>query len=601
MKKQMMKKSFGGCLLFLLLLTAACTSNNDFSDISGVSKATWGDTEVCSSLGGTLEYTFTAAASWMVSSNQSWCVASGSQKASSNATLVLEVEPNKTEEIRTATITVSFNNYASTSFLLKQSAASAGDTEMNIKIDAHLAKYYLWNDEYNKKTHDFSIPYVDSYDNFFVNTLMGMTTNTLDKKYDEAYGEYSLYSYISRKETNAKTRTTTSAMGVNHGVEKEGDVYSYGIVSLLPISFTDKSGNRTGEYGLAVKAVYSGSSAEAIGVKRGAIILEVDGQKLTEDNWISMYLNLLQPVQKNLNVKIYGDNATTYPLQAMDIDPTPIIKETIMEEGTHKIGYLVYDSFDAAYDDDLLAVIKKFKDAGITDLVLDLRYNGGGYVVSSNMLSSCIASAAGTSGIYQYYRFNDTRMSDVTALHKETGYVYDEAVGYFYENFYSTYFGVNLSTYKLGLNRLYVLATGSTASASEALVNALRGIDVPVTLIGEQTNGKNVGSEVLKFDLSGYSYEVSAISFQGYNAKQTSVDPKGMQPDIAVSDWSTASGFVDFGEKDEPMLAAALEQITGVKATTRSIAQGNVVNNGKPLNTKLPQIKHHPRGMIILP
>ncbi len=187
--------------------------------------------------------------------------------------------------------------------------------------------------------------------------------------------------------------------------------------------------------------------------------------------------------------------------------PTPIIRAEVLE-GTH-VGYIVYDSFDAAYDNDLLAAIKSLKEAGITDLVLDLRNNGGGHVITSNMLSTCIGGSACQDRVYQYYRYNDERMADWKQTSETFGMSYDQTAQLFFENFYySNYFGVSLANYALNLSRLYVLVSDGTASASEAVINSLKGIGLPVTLIGSKTNGKNVGMNVFTWsNIEGYDYE----------------------------------------------------------------------------------------------
>ena len=108
------------------------------------------------------------------------------------------------------------------------------------------------------------------------------------------------------------------------------------------------------------------------------------------------------------------------------------------------------------------------------------------------------------------------------------GQKYDPAAERFYEKFYDgDYYGVDLTDRTLGLGRLFVLATGSTASASEALVNGLRGIGFEVTLIGERTNGKNVGMNVFEWrDLEGYDYEFAPITFQGIQCRNADGGPR---------------------------------------------------------------------------
>ena len=101
-----------------------------------------------------------------------------------------------------------------------ETPVSTADTEMNQTIDSYLASYYLWNDEYKGITRNLNIPYKDSYDNFLKTTLMSMSTNNLDKKRNGSSGEYTLYSYVDRKEK--KKGTSGRSAGVNHGKEKEG-------------------------------------------------------------------------------------------------------------------------------------------------------------------------------------------------------------------------------------------------------------------------------------------------------------------------------------------------------------------------------------------
>ena len=122
-------------------------------------------------------------------------------------------------------------------------------------------------------------------------------------------------------------------------------------------------------------------------------------------------------------------------------------------------------------------------------MVLDLRNNGGGHVISSNMLSTCIAGAACQGKVYEYYRYNDSRMATVEKTARETGKEYDTAAKKFFDEFYyGDYYGVDLRNYALNMTRLYVLVTGNTASSSEAVINTLRGLDgFTVKLIGEKT------------------------------------------------------------------------------------------------------------------
>lgn len=472
------------------------------------------------------------------------------------------------------------------------------DTEMNQTIDAYLSSHYLWNDEYKGMKRNLNIPYVDSYDNFLQTTLMSMSTNTLDKKMNDAYGEYTLYSYVDRKEKKKSTRGVSA--GVNHGIEKEDKIKSFGISNLAIVSFVDEQGGFTDHYGYVVQSVYPASTASTFGVERGTFIYEVNGKAIDKGNYMSVYLDLVAPTQNS--VKLLAGNGTEEPkeitLTVTEIDPTPILMHTIIEEDNHKIGYLVYEAFDAAYDNELLDVLASFKTAGITDLVLDLRYNGGGHVISSKMLAGCLAGSFCKDKIFQYYRYNKSRMETVERTKKETGNAYDASAKYFYDNFvYDNYYGVNLDKYNLSQANLYILTSESTASSSELMMNSLKGIGVPFTTIGERTNGKNVGMEVKDFDKGNYSYELAPITFQYYNAQKETVPEKGLTADYTVSDWN--DGYVNFGDNCEPMWAKALELITKKRSSVTSARSVSSVRV-QPVSTALSSLKHqHPQGAVV--
>lgn len=469
------------------------------------------------------------------------------------------------------------------------------ETKMNETIDAFLADYYLWNDEYKEMTRDLTIPFVDSYENFLRTTLMGMTTNTLDKK-KNASGTYKLYSYVDRMEKKPQSKGIHTA-GVNNGIEKEDKINTYGLSLINGVNFTN-----TGSIGIVVQSVYPGSSASAMDVKRGTYIFKVNGTTITKSNYPSLYLNLLSPKEETITLTVGDLSGKTkdVTLMATEIDPNPIMMNTVIEEGNHKIGYLIYESFDAAYDNELLAAIAELKSKGITELVLDLRYNPGGHVISVQMLAACLIGNACQDKTFMYYRYNNSRMKNVEATKRKTGNDYDTSTRYFYDRFmFTDYYGVNLGDYVLDIDRIYILVTSKSASGSEVLINVLQGIDYPVEVIGEQTAGKNVGMELFRFDEGDYTYEVAPITFQYYNSKKVTVPSDGLKADYYVSDWN--NGFIDFGERNEPMLAKAIELITGKSSST--LAESRMAPDAlvKQFTEEMPPIcGHHPRGVLVL-
>lgn len=459
---------------------------------------------------------------------------------------------------------------------------------VNLLMDAYLKTHYLWNADYKKLKPDFTL----EYDEFLSQTLMMMTTNIYDKKSD-GEGGYRLYSYIERRPSAAKS--TSSTRGVNNGQPRDKQT-GFGIARMTVVTY-----NGTSDYGFEVSAVYPGSPAEKAGVGRGFGIQKVDGQTINASNYERLYYQITDPGTKNsVTLTENAQGLPTKTLAAAEYELNPVLHTEVISSGSHKIGYVTYLSYDAGFDDELLAAIARFKTAGINDLVLDLRLNGGGHVISAKMLSSCIAGAACDGKVFQYYRYNDDRMATPSQTGKQTGMSYDSAKQRFYENFvYGNYYSVDLKSYALNMTRLYVLVTDNTASASEATIGSLKGIGIPVTLIGERTSGKNVGMEPKMLSDNKYTYDFYPITFQGYNAQLETVDYLGMKPDYEVDDW--IPGYVPFGDPSDPLLAKALTLITGqapkVLAAGRTRAETEML--GTPVATPEPRSRIH--GMIALP
>lgn len=578
----------------------------DFSNIPGVQNETWPNIVDCKPEGELLIYTFKALNKWSAVSSDDWFEVIPSSGNRGNSKLKIVVDKNE-DMLRTATITIHVDGYKDVVISLEQEIHQVEvKYEVNSIIDNYLAKNYLWNDDYKELSRDLAIPYVDFYNNFLQKTLMGMTTNTLDKKnriinYDKngnpVYG-YTLYSYVDRIARGRSSRNLDMQSGVNHGIKKAGKIKSFGFSHLVVKTIVNEAGYSTGKYEFVVQAVYPNSPADTLGIGRGTIISQIDGQEVTEANYTSLYYSLLSPTKSNVKLLVeYSDSVSELSLYSEMLDPTPILANKVLEEGENRIGYLMYDAFDAAYDNDLLEVLADFKSKGITDLVLDLRYNGGGYVISSNMLSSCLIGNECRDKIFHYYRYNSSRMVDVEKTEKETGNTYDEAVNLFGEKYmFDDYFGVNLAPYSLGLKRLFILTTKNTASASESLINSLRGHGISVVIIGENTNGKNVGMETIEFESEGYIYELAPITFQGYNAQKETVPSDGILVDYAVNDWNGDYG--DFGELSDSMFMKAYELIMGPSRTVVLPSVSHKELSGKLI--KLPIIKEHPDGMIVV-
>lgn len=271
------------------------------------------------------------------------------------------------------------------------------------------------------------------------------------------------------------------------------------------VSGTD--GVSTGTYGLGIKLhlkaqgsdavvgfityTHPGSPAEKAGLKRGDVILEVDGQEMNQSNY---YSYLFESASLKVGVGTYmGDNVysaveKTVEMQSVAMYEDPILKTDIFDCGGKKVGYLAYTSFTFESCLGLYDVCKEFKKQGVTELILDLRYNGGGYVFTEEALASMLAPEVevNNKSIFETQIWND----DYMAYFQEEG---SDLNTYFRTDFKGTHnekeYNFNTVDANIGLNKIYALVSGSSASASEAvLVGLLPYMDIEI--IGQQTHGK---------------------------------------------------------------------------------------------------------------
>lgn len=294
-----------------------------------------------------------------------------------------------------------------------------------------------------------------------------------------------------------------------------------------------------------------GTPASASGIARGAEITAIDGVDLVNDNSNSGIATLnaglfpsREGEQHTFTLRDRGaGSARSVTLTAQQVTSTPVQNVRTLATATGQVGYLLFNDHIATAEGQLIRAITQLRDAGVSDLILDLRYNGGGYLDIAGELAYMIAGAARTSGkAFETLSFNDknplARSADIATPFYTAAVGFDPGVAS----------GTPLPT--LGLGRVYVLTGGGTCSASESIVNGLRGVDVNVVLIGDSTCGKPYGFYAQ--DNCGLSY--LAIEFAGVNAKGFGDYADGFTPDCAVADDFSHA----LGDADEALTAAAL-------------------------------------------
>ena len=299
------------------------------------------------------------------------------------------------------------------------------------------------------------------------------------------------------------------------------------------------------------------SPAGVAGIGRGAQILAVDGEDLVNGTNVEKLNAGLFPVKlgETHTLTILDVGATsprTVALVSSSVTVSPVQNVAVLDVAGGRVGYMAFHDHNLPAEAQLVAAMTQFQTAGVKDLVLDLRYNGGGYLFIASQLAYMIAGRTATSGkVMEKLTFSDKRSAETNDPNNRVPF-YDSTSGY---PGTGTVADAVLPT--LDLRRVFVLTSGSTASASEAIINSLEGIDIQVIKVGTTTYGKPYGfSPRDNCDVTYFSVE-----FKGANNKGYGDYDDGFAPTCTVAD--------DFehvlGDVTEKRLAAALSyRATGV-------------------------------------
>lgn len=306
-----------------------------------------------------------------------------------------------------------------------------------------------------------------------------------------------------------------------------------------------------------VRYILPNSPASDTDMERGDIFYAINGTPLTVGN----YQALLANETYTLNLADYNNGNITPNGQSVTLTKTtysenPVLVTNVIQSGGHKIGYLMYNGFYPNYENQLNAAFGQLHAQNITDLVLDLRYNSGGSVLTATRLASMITGQF-TGQLFAKEQWND----------KAQAYYEAEFPDNLRNNFTAS-LGNLTPLNSLNLTTVYVLTSKSTASASELVINGLRPY-INVVQIGDYTTGKNVGSITLydsaDFGRNGRSlfhkYAMQPIVLKIVNKNGFGDYLDGLQPDYELVE---NLGDLDvLGSESEPLLSTAIAQITG--------------------------------------
>lgn len=314
-------------------------------------------------------------------------------------------------------------------------------------------------------------------------------------------------------------------------------------------------------------------SAKGAGLERGDEILEVNGDPVNSIAATTRVDAALSPRDSDVEprqfkIKKKNGNELTVSLTPGS-EALPQVEYKVLTANGQKWGYLLFNSHIEPAQTLLLAALSEFKAQGVTQLVLDLRYNSGGLLAIASALSYAVAGPIQTQGkTFERLLFNDKRSAENFDL-----------------PFYSTALDGRPIDF-LGLNKIYALTTDQTCSASESIINGLRGIDVEVVQIGGTTCGKPYGFS--SQDNCGLTF--AAQEFQGVNDKGFGDYSQGLNPQCAVSDDLSFA----LGDPREGMLATALSFGNGggrciSLAASRALRSGAGVVLGSDAKTLIRQ------------
>lgn len=324
-----------------------------------------------------------------------------------------------------------------------------------------------------------------------------------------------------------------------------------------------------------VTAVEPGSPAAAAGLLRGDMLAQVDGVDFvnaSDANSVArINAGLFPDAAGSAHRFTLQRNGVPYEVNmtALEVRVAPVKNVKVIDTASGKVGYLTFDTHNAVSEKQLVDAIATLRDAGVSDLVLDVRYNGGGLLYVASELAYMIAGPANTAGkVFERAQVNNKTPADDPIPFRATAFGFDSPN--------PVRAGTPLPT--LGLKRVTVLSTSGTCSASEAIINGLRGADVEVIQIGGATCGKPYGF----YPTPNCGTTYFSIEFKGVNHKGFGDFADGFAPTCAVSDDLSRP----VGDPAEGMLAAALAYRTN-NACPVSTSRARAV----PMQIVRPQVK----------
>ncbi len=313
-----------------------------------------------------------------------------------------------------------------------------------------------------------------------------------------------------------------------------------------------------------IRLILPDSDADGKNIKRGDVFTEVDGEELTLANYRSLLFS--DNTTYTLAISEIIGNTITPTGNSVELTKTnytepSVNKISIIEEVGRKIGYIHYTQF-SSQESELNAAFLQLKNSGVTDLIVDLRYNGGGFDAVETAMATMITGqfkgqvygkTIWNSKYQEFFEAEDPGSLQTLFDDKTSGSFSDETIN------------------SLNLSSVHIIGLSRTASASESLINGLQPY-IDVTLVGEVTFGKYTGSITIYdseaiFSSEGanpnHTYAIQPIIYR-FSNRDGGSPQGGLQPDILISEDLGNMGVI--GNSNEPLLRAAINDIIGISA-----------------------------------
>lgn len=325
---------------------------------------------------------------------------------------------------------------------------------------------------------------------------------------------------------------------------------------------------------ISVRYALPGSPAALAGIKRGDIISAINGSSMTLDN----YSSVMQPYYSGnpfrvqlakLNGNLISNDKEIQLTPVQNFQEMAIQKDTVLTTPSgKKVAYLFYNRFLNNQINELLGAFSRFKEANVDELVLDMRYNSGGGIFISGVLTSMIYNNYNENDVFVKYLYNSNYRDEEYSFYRLFGGTSSNAS----EKQNADLIVTLTKGFNLGLNRVFILATGSSASATELVINNLKPFMSAsnVVHIGRTTVGKNQGSTTIKDETKAIKWGLQPIIVLLANKNGEGDYVNGLIPMHDINE-NNFLPYKPLGDISDPLLNKAMVTIDpAIQAITQS-------------------------------